>query len=173
MLALAATGNLSAIASSTGSSPIMEFSSPAVEPAWLTDNRSERRNLAVLEITCDVDEDCPMMHNCGLVDPGVCAHKKLFPPTVLEVFGWVVFAVTKAVSNVAGIGGGGVSVPVLMGMFAFDTKPAVAISSFSIFVSSISAFVINFKKMHPEKPHAVLIDYGIVTIMMPLVLAGS
>lgn len=127
----------------------------------------------MIEINCEVDEDCPMLHKCGLLEEGVCAHKTFWPPAKIEVAGWFVFAITKAAACIAGIGGGGISVPILMGMFGFDTKPAVAISVFSIFVSSLSSFVINFKKMHPNKPHAVLIDYGITSIMMPLVLAGS
>jgi hypothetical protein len=114
-----------------------------------------------------------MLHKCGLLEEGVCAHKTFWPPAKIEVAGWFVFAITKAAACIAGIGGGGISVPILMGMFGFDTKPAVAISVFSIFVSSLSSFVINFKKMHPDKPQAVLIDYGITSIMMPLVLAGS
>ena len=83
------------------------------------------------------------------------------------------FAIVKAISNIAGIGGGGVSVPIIMGMFFFNTKQAVAISSFAIFITSIASFLLNFKKKHPEKPNVVVIDYPIVTIMMPLVLAGS
>ena len=31
----------------------------------------------------------------------------------------------------------------------------------------------NFKEMHPEKANAVVIDYDLVTIMMPTTLAGA
>jgi uncharacterized membrane protein YfcA len=60
-----------------------------------------------------------------------------------------------------------------MAMFLFETKKAVAISGFAIFVTSLASFLLNFRKRHPEKPHVVIIDYPIVTIMMPLVLAGA
>ncbi len=96
----------------------------------------------------------------------------MFPATNLEIGGYFVFAIVKALSNIAGIGGGGISVPILLGFFHFDTKRAVAISSFSIFVTSLASFIINFKKRHPEK-NTVMIDYGIVTIMMPCTLAGA
>lgn len=133
------------------------------------------RYLASKEITCTTDADCPNppYFFCGLNRPGLCDHKKLFPPTGLEVGGWFVFAFVKAISNVAGIGGGSVSVPIIMAMFFFDTKKSVAISSFAIFVTSLTAFLLNFRKRHPEKPNVVVIDYPLVTIMMPLVLAGS
>jgi uncharacterized membrane protein YfcA len=51
----------------------------------------------------------------------------LFPATNLEIGGYFVFAIVKALSNIAGIGGGGISVPILLGFFHFDTKRAVAI----------------------------------------------
>ena len=125
------------------------------------------------EVTCVETSDCPKFFECGTKKPGICSHKSLFPPTNAEVGGYFVFALIKAISNVAGIGGGGISVPIVMGMFGFDTKPAVAISSFAIFITSLASFIINFYKRHPEKPNVVVIDYNLVTIMMPLVLVGS
>ena len=121
-----------------------------------------------------MDTDCLSypFYVCGIKTPHYCGHKHLFPPEKLEIAGYFVFAMVKALSNIAGIGGGGISVPILLGMFKFDTKRAVAISSFSIFVTSLASFLINFKKKHPEK-NVVMIDYGIVTIMMPCTLAGA
>ena len=78
-----------------------------------------------------------------------------------------------ALSNVAGIGGGGVAIPVVMAMFHFTTKPAIAISSFSIFLTTISRFIMNFKEQHPENKNRVSIDYDLVAIMMPTTLAGA
>ena len=126
---------------------------------------------------CVEDTDCddyPYM-KCGVNEkkPGICSRHKLFPPTGLEVGGWATFANFKALSNIAGIGGGGVSVPMAMGFFHLETKPAIALSSFLIFVTGLSTFLLNFKSKHPEKPNMVLIDYNIVTIMVGTTLAGS
>ena len=60
-----------------------------------------------------------------------------------------------------------------MAFFHFNTKPAIAISSFSIFMTTLARFVMNFKLPHPEKKHSVVIDYNLVTIMMPTTLAGA
>ena len=60
-----------------------------------------------------------------------------------------------------------------MGFFHLETKPAIALSSFLIFVTGLSTFLLNFKSKHPEKPNMVLIDYNIVTIMVGTTLAGS
>ena len=78
-----------------------------------------------------------------------------------------------ALSNVAGIGGGGIAVPVLIAFFYFTTKTAIAISSFSIFLTTLARFIMNFKERHPEKENVVVIDYDLVCIMMPTNLAGA
>lgn len=72
----------------------------------------------------------------------------------------------------AGIGGGGIVIPLLMILFGFDTKSAISISGFSILLCSVVRFVVNFKQMHPEK-NTVVIDYGLATVMLPTVLTGS
>lgn len=90
-----------------------------------------------------------------------------------EIWGIVTFAIVMALSNVAGVGGGGVAIPIIMAMFKFTTKPAIAISSFSIFLTTLLRFIINFRERHPEKSRVVVIDYDLVSIMMPTTLAGA
>ena len=78
-----------------------------------------------------------------------------------------------ALSNVAGIGGSELAIPMVMAMFHFTTKPAIAITSFSIFLTTLGRFIMNFKQAHPEKKNCVSIDYDLVSIMMPTTLAGT
>lgn len=59
-----------------------------------------------------------------------------------------------------------------MALFMFTTKEAIAISGFTILMGSIARFITGTNARHPEKD-AVIIDYGIVIVMMPLVLCGS
>mmetsp|Transcript_34661 Transcript_34661/g.33853 ORF Transcript_34661/g.33853 Transcript_34661/m.33853 type:complete len:94 (+) Transcript_34661:268-549(+) len=77
-----------------------------------------------------------------------------------------------ALSTIAGIGGGGVVIPFCMTFFGFPMKKAIAISGFSIFTCSITRFIYNVDQKHPKKS-SVVIDYGLSTIMLPLVLVGS
>lgn len=79
----------------------------------------------------------------------ICIHKEIFPVTVLEMAGLLVFAIFMALSNIAGIGGGGVAVPLLMGFFHLDTKPAIAISSINIALTTFTRFMINWHRKHP------------------------
>lgn len=101
-----------------------------------------------------------------------CVHKKVFPITPLEFVGIYVLAVLMALSCMAGIGGGGVVVPMTMVFFDLETKKAIAVSGFSILWCSITRYVLNIYKVHPEK-EAVCIDYGVSTVMLPTVLIGS
>ena len=61
----------------------------------------------------------------------------------------------------------------LIYFFKFETKPAVAISSFSILVCTTMRFLYNFRARHPERPYVNVLDYGLASIMMPTTLAGS
>ena len=78
-----------------------------------------------------------------------------------------------ALCVVAGIGGGGIAVALVIAFFKFSTKPAVAISSFSILVNAVMRYLYNWRTKHPSKNGMVLIDYSLATIMSPTTLAGS
>ena len=92
---------------------------------------------------------------------------------MLEMIGVFTFAFVMGLCTVAGIGGGGIAISLIIAFFNFTTKPAVAISSLSILVCTMMRFFYNFKTMHPEKKGVILIDYSLVTIMMPTTIAGS
>ena len=127
------------------------------------------------QFACVVDEDCNdhPWFLCDDKDPGFCSHKDVFPVMPLEIGGIVVFSVIMALSNVAGVGGGGVAISILIAMFNFMTKPAIAVSSFSIFLTTLVRFFMNFRERHPEKANVTSIDYDLVAIMMPTTLAGA
>lgn len=89
------------------------------------------------------------------------------------MLGVFTFAFIMGLCTVAGIGGGGIAISLIIAFFNFTTKPAVAISSLSILVCTTMRFIYNFKTMNPEKKGVVLVDYSLVTLMMPTTIAGS
>lgn len=97
----------------------------------------------------------------------------MFPLETKEWVGTIVFASFMLLANVGGIGGGGVAIPLAMTFFNLSMKPAIAISSFSIMMSTLARFFFNFKERHPDKRDACSIDYGLTIVMMPLNLIGS
>ena len=107
------------------------------------------------------------------MEPNICNHKAVMPPELKEVAGLFTFAFIMALCTVAGIGGGGIAVSLIIAFFKFTTKPAVAISSFTILICTIMRFMYNFKSKNPEKPTMILLDYSLASVMMPTTLAGS
>jgi hypothetical protein len=71
-------------------------------------------------------------------------HKNLFPMEIKEIIGTIIFSFFMALSNIGGIGGGGVAISMIMGFFNFNMKEAMAISSFSIMISTFARFIFNF-----------------------------
>jgi len=63
--------------------------------------------------------------------------------------------------------------PISMIFFKFDAKNAIALSNFSIFLSSGSRYLINMNKAHPLKDgKGVLVDLNLGLIMLPLIISG-
>jgi uncharacterized membrane protein YfcA len=132
---------------------------------------------------CNFDDDCNDIHEYDICwedtelkkegYKGTCAHKPLFPMTGREIGGTIVFTLVMLLSKIAGIGGGGIAVPLVVYFFDFSFKPAIAISSFAIFICSLTWFATNWKMKHPEKPNVQVVDYGMTNVMMPLNLLGS
>lgn len=89
-----------------------------------------------------------------------------------EILGTIVLTFLMALAVISGIGGGGIIVSLLMVFYKLNTREAIAVSGFTIFLGSISRFIITLKKRHPEKD-APVIDYSLANIMLPTVLVGS
>ena len=75
---------------------------------------------------------------------------------------------------IGGIPGGGWVVPVSIFFFKFDPKNSIALSNFSVFLSSFIRYLINYKNPHPiKKPGTgIMHDYNIAIIMLPIVVIG-
>ena len=71
----------------------------------------------------------------------------------IEIAGSFAFMIFTVFATVGGIGGGGVTVPFAMYFFKLNTKHAIALSSFTIMISTLSANIFNLYQKHPEKPN--------------------
>ena len=78
-----------------------------------------------------------------------------------------------AICTVAGVGGGNVINPLISLCFNFKTDQAIAISSFILILTALTRFLYYIRERNPTKPHTILVDYSIATVMMPATLAGS
>ena len=77
-------------------------------------------------------------------------------------------------SNLAGLSGGGIVVPVMLIVFKFPIKQAVFQSNASLAIGGILRYFVNSKKPHPLKNgKGVLVDYALASLMMPPLVIGA
>jgi len=91
----------------------------------------------------------------------------------LEFWGFLAVIAILVITNVAGIGGGGTVVPVVMIFLRFDAKNSIALSNFSIFLSSLIRYIINSSQSHPLKNGTgILVDMNLAILRLPLIISG-
>ena len=90
-----------------------------------------------------------------------------------EIVGIIVLPILLGISNVGGIGGGGLIIPVSIAFFGFSTREAIAVSNATIFGGAlVRFFLFSIWERHPHK-NVTIINYTAANIMMPVVLTGS
>jgi uncharacterized membrane protein YfcA len=91
----------------------------------------------------------------------------------MEFWGMVATFGCLWVANMGGTCGGGIMVPIGIAFFKFDPKDAIAISNFSVFLSSAMRYLMHADNPHPLKNgKGLLVDYNIAVIMLPLIISG-
>ncbi|CDW79605.1 UNKNOWN [Stylonychia lemnae] len=126
-----------------------------------------------LNVPCQVDDDCNPPYIICSGESKLCEHKGIFPIYERELAGILIIPCLLSLFSIAGLGGGGVIIPLSMIFFVFDTKNAIAISNFAIFTCSVTRYLYTLDKKNPEKKEYVLIDYNIAIVMLPTVMMGS
>jgi len=86
--------------------------------------------------------------------------------------GLVAFIIA-AVSLAAGVGGGGLFVPLLLAFYNFDTREATALSQAMLCGGALAAFFYNIVQVHPLNPARHLIDFELALLITPALLAGA
>lgn len=87
-------------------------------------DQDEDNSSAYLEKYCVEDTDCVdyPSYECQMnpnESKGYCRHKGMFPLLGLELIGLVILGLIMMMATVAGIGGGGVVIPICMTFFVF------------------------------------------------------
>lgn len=84
----------------------------------------------------------------------------------------VIFAI--AFMSFGGTAGGGIIIPIAMGLYRFDAKTAVALSNFSFVAAGMTRQILSLGKTHPLKNGAgVLCDYSLISMMLPGAVLGA
>ena len=78
--------------------------------------------------TCYFSNECSKAPFYICNDDSICAHKAVFPIYPVEFIGLVVLTILIGFANAGGTGGGGLTVPILMTFWGFNTKESIAMS---------------------------------------------
>ena len=101
-----------------------------------------------------------------------CLHKNLFPMVSRELVGTMVFVIAVFIAACAGIGGGGLNVPIFILLFGFMIKEATPLSHSAVMANSFAQFLINWPIRHTQCDQPVL-DYVAPLVLLPAQLAGN
>ena len=99
-------------------------------------------------------------------------HKDAFPLDTNDYFGMLLMTVGLMIAAAGGIGGGGLIVPILILVFGFNPKHAIALSNFTILGCSIMNVFLNLSKRHPDADRP-LVDWDLIMVMEPPTMAGA
>ncbi len=76
-------------------------------------------------------------------------------------------------ANAGGLGGGGIMIPFMMIFLELPIEECVPLANSFALISGVTRFVLNYKEKHPYRPWRLIIDYEVVTLVMPLVFLGT
>ena len=148
------------------------------DPAWMDSeikacNRSlggEGSGLCGPDRYCTVD---PPRNNAGTE---MCLHKELFTGRGFsrrDLAGSLVLLSGMALAATAGIGGGGLNVPVLLSIFNFNMDEAVVLSNTAVLGNGFAQFLVNWRQRNPHDRRRPLVDWDAVLILLPAQLGGG
>lgn len=93
--------------------------------------------------------------------------------SVLQLVGVILIFINASVSNSAGTSGGLITVCIFMYFFNLNNMKIIGLTQISIFGGSIIATLIKVYLHHPTKPKHSLIDYKLITFVIPVLMLGS
>jgi uncharacterized membrane protein YfcA len=118
------------------------------------------------QIEVDVDREVSL-------NASLCKHKPLFEDFNLrDISATVIIFISGCFAAGAGVGGGGIFVPILILITYFDPKDAIPLSNTLIGAAAIANWIQMGRKRHP-KANRPLIDYHLALIIQPLALGGT
>ena len=108
------------------------------------------------------------------MDRKVCFKRTLFSERFFynDLVAAIVWFFAAGLAMAAGVGGGGIYVPLGILLLRFANKPATGLSQASIFGASLAGLVINSQNRHPKADRPV-IDLDMALVLAPMEMAGA
>lgn len=89
------------------------------------------------------------------------------------VGGCITLIFTCILCSAAGVGGGGINVPILLLIFGYGFDTAVILSLFIVLGNALAQSYLNLGKTHPNFSNLPLIYWELIIILLPAQLGGS
>lgn len=86
---------------------------------------------------------------------------------------FIVMFIIAVCAGAAGIGGGGLNVPILMMISSFGIKEAVPLSHAAVMGNAFAQLIMNAPQRHPNAPQRPLIHYELAILALPAQLGGN
>ncbi len=126
---------------------------------------------------CVIDDvfshDADVNATCAPEGCHVCLHKELLPFAPTDYAGTALLFLGGVMAGAAGIGGGGLNVPLLILVMGFVMEEAVPLSHVAVFGNSIAQNLVNLRRRHPLAPYRPMVDFDIPLLLLPAQLAGN
>jgi len=120
---------------------------------------------------CTEDSTCGWHASCSAA--GECEVHKLFADPLADIAMGAISFVIAGISLAAGVGGGGMFVPLLMLFLSFEARIATALSQAMLLGGAIAAFAYNATHSHPHVKSRPIIDYQLACLMGPCLMSGA
>ncbi len=103
----------------------------------------------------------------------VCVHKDQFPMHLSEFILTFFIIAVITLTNIAGSGGGGIIIPIAIGLYKFETKSAIALSNMTLFTAGLARYLVTLNETHPlRNGKGVIYDYNYASLSLPMAILG-
>ena len=116
--------------------------------------------------------NCHCLYNQICDSSGACIHKPIWPPNSLEICAYVLIPILIGISNVGGLGGSIIRVPILMVMLNYVNKQSTFIAFVILFGSCLPNCILLLRKKHSLDKTPV-VNFNVVLILLPNILVGN
>jgi uncharacterized membrane protein YfcA len=90
-----------------------------------------------------------------------------------EITAFSLIMLVQSIGAAGGIGGGSVTVPILILLIGFEPKIAIPLTNLSIFGSACVSLFYNFTKPHPTLTCKGLVDWDFILMFEPITMVGA
>jgi uncharacterized membrane protein YfcA len=146
---------------------------PARQQDWI--QRASEQTWRVTASTgrqCKQDSDCRWHAKCA-IHKQECETLAIGQMIGADVLMCILAFLIAGFSLAAGVGGGGLYVPLLMFVLSFDTRIGTALSQAMLSGGALAAFLYNCTGSHPARPERPLINYELAIIIGTGLMSGA